>query len=171
MDAWLCTASGRLISLSSLDLCEIWTKDPNVVIEITRQEEGRYPTSILALQRMRRRAAQDAVGWGWQRGLPNCSIASEGEDVVRMGSTEWARGCPSALGVVAVSLPWEEKVMRFPLRVVINSSVRCLVETFCPLSQEEVSLRLGNLFTVKLSRRIRFPERACSCNKGLLPIS
>lgn len=54
--------------------------------------------------------------------------------------------------------------------VAVNPLVRCLTETFCPLSQEEISLQLGNLFPVKLSRRIRFPERACSCNKGLLPI-
>lgn len=48
--------------------------------------------------------------------------------------------------------------------------VRCLAESFFSLSQEEISLQTGNLFPVKLNRRIRFPERACGCNKGLLPI-
>lgn len=57
-------------------------------------------------------------GLGWQRGLPSCSIASEGEDIVRMGSTERVRGRPSALEVAALSFPWEDKVMHLPLCVV-----------------------------------------------------
>lgn len=59
----------------------------------------------------------------------------------------------------------------FPLYVVVSPLVRCLTETFSSLSQEEISLQLRNLFPVKLNRRIRFPERACGRNKGLLPIS
>lgn len=59
----------------------------------------------------------------------------------------------------------------FPFCVIVSPLVRCLTETFSSFSQEEISLQLGNLFPVKLNRRIRFPERACGCNKGLLPIS
>lgn len=59
----------------------------------------------------------------------------------------------------------------FPFCVIVSPLVRCLPETFSSFSQEEISLQLGNLFPVKLNRRIRFPERACGCNKGLLPIS
>lgn len=63
------------------------------------------------------------------------------------------------------------RMTHLPLYVVVSPLVRCLAETFSSLSQEEISFQLGNLFPVKLNRRIRFPERACGCNKGLLTIS
>lgn len=65
----------------------------------------------------------------------------------------------------------EYKIILLPLCVAVNPLVRCFTVTFCPLSQEEISLQPGDLFPVKLNRRIRFPERACGCNKGWLGIS
>lgn len=52
----------------------------------------------------------------------------------------------------------ECKIILLTLCVVVNPLVRCLTETFCPLSQEEIFLQVANLFPVKLNRRIRFPE-------------
>lgn len=94
-----------------------------------------------------------------------------------ISNAEQARGWPSALRGDSGLFPGEfaglleYKIMLLALCVAVNPLVRCFTLTFCPLSQEEISLQRGDLFPVKLNRRIRFPERACGCNKGLLPIS